>query len=126
MTNVLMQVVDSTVGGRQAMKVSECSKDKVNTALGLLDWNNWYRILVVPTVYSKEKWVKRKLLDTELCDALDVPGWVREESSKAMLRELTILPIPGEIFNHVLQGVKKTNSWSPSQSISSWGQKKKG
>mmetsp|Transcript_22806 Transcript_22806/g.34541 ORF Transcript_22806/g.34541 Transcript_22806/m.34541 type:complete len:126 (+) Transcript_22806:695-1072(+) len=80
--NVLGQVVNPTMGGRQVAPAIEEQDCKLNTAKGLLDWKGRFGYISVPTVYFKDKWVKRGLTSKELCDVLDVPGGLSDQVSE--------------------------------------------
>lgn len=104
--NVLRQVVDPTVGGRTCLPVKESVRRKENTALGLLDWKDRFGYVSVPTVYSKDRWARRKLKAKELCDALDLPGFLVCDASEREKELMTQVVIPGKILQFVFQGVK--------------------
>jgi len=80
--NVLGQVVNPTNGGRQVSPTKEEHVCRLNTAKGLLDWKGRFGYISVPTVYFKDKWVKRGLTSKELCDVLDVPGGLSDQVSE--------------------------------------------
>jgi hypothetical protein len=73
-SNTLRQVIDPTLGGKMC-DIPGDEDNNLNTAKGLLDWTSRRTTWVaVPTVYSKEKWLVRKLGPQELGHAINLPG----------------------------------------------------
>jgi hypothetical protein len=62
----LHQVIDPMLGGPLTELEPKFEKRQLNTASGHLDWKLWFGKVLVPTVYSKVKWAKRKLHPKEL------------------------------------------------------------
>jgi hypothetical protein len=73
--------VDPTVSGRQVDPPFDTRV--LQAAGGLLDWKSRTEEVVVPTVYSKSKWVRRKLIPKELGAALDIPSDVMSAGLRA-------------------------------------------
>lgn len=111
-SNVLRQVVDPTVGGCHTFPIRKGAPDTLNTAEGLLDWSRRYDLVKVPTVYSKTKWASRRLNSKELCDALDVPGWLSAVTSEHQRKSLTDLSIPGKLYQFLFQAIRKGVHWT--------------
>jgi len=115
--NVLRQVVNPTVGGRYACPINENTRNTTNTAEGLLDWERRFDWVKVPTVFSKTKWVSRKLNPKELCNALDIPGSLSEGVTEEGKKLLSKLPIPGKIYQFLFQGIRKGSHWNESSRV---------
>jgi hypothetical protein len=71
----------------------------LNTAAGLLDWKTRTTVkVIVPTVYSKVKWARRRLCESELGHVMDYPGDKLETLLPAQVRKLLLSPIPGKLL----------------------------
>jgi hypothetical protein len=82
-TGTLRRVIDPTVSGRQVDPPFD--KQALQTAGGLLDWRKRSGEVEVPTVFSKTKWVKRRLNEKELASVLDIPADKIESGSRGKL-----------------------------------------
>eukprot|EP00978_Attheya_sp_CCMP212_P008743 scaffold20529_cov53-Attheya_sp.AAC.4 len=107
-TGTLHRVIDPTVSGRQVDPPFD--RTELQVAGGLLDWKRRSEEVVVPTVFSKSKWVKRRLLPKELGSALDIPSDVislgeRSGKLKRWCREVRV-PFKTRL-RAVLEGLSK-------------------
>jgi hypothetical protein len=105
--NTLIQIIDQKLGGRRTGKIAPSNHCLRNRALGLLQWEHRFENVVVPTVYSKSHWTRRKLSDKELTDALDIPATIARKAHPKVLKWLTSLVTPGKIISYVLNGLLK-------------------
>jgi hypothetical protein len=104
-TSFLHQVVDPTIGGPLSKLEPEYERRELNTASGHLNWKQRFGKVLVPTVYSKEKWATRRLHPKELLSALDVPADIQGKITTGIVHRFTEMPIPGKIRTHVLRVV---------------------
>jgi hypothetical protein len=75
----------------------------VGTARGLVDWKVRYGPVRVSSVYSKTKWVQRKLEPRELCAVLDIPADVTRTSTFERQEVLCrLLTVPIKVRSEVL------------------------
>eukprot|EP00978_Attheya_sp_CCMP212_P038956 scaffold198227_cov75-Attheya_sp.AAC.3 len=116
-TGTLHRVIDPTVSGRQVDPPFDLTELQV--AGGLLDWKRRSEEVVVPTVFSKSKWVKRRLIPKELGSALDTPSDVislgeRSGKLKGWCKEVRV-PFKTRL-RAVLEGLSKViveeNDWN--------------
>jgi hypothetical protein len=99
----LQQVIDPTLGGPVTELALDLKERQLNTASGHLDWKHRFDKVVVPTVYSKVNWAKRRLHFKELLSALDVPSSVQSKITIGMAQAFTDLPVPGIVQTHILR-----------------------
>ena len=102
-SSYLRQVIDPTLGGPLEETRPDLEHRDLNTASGLLDWNKRFDKVLVPTVYSKEKWARRKLHAKELLSALDVPAEVQGKITGGIVNHFMDMQTPGKILTHVLR-----------------------
>jgi hypothetical protein len=103
--DTLSQIIDQKLGGRRTGKIAPSNHCLRNTALGLLQWEDRFQNVIVPTVYSKSHWTPRKLSNKELTDALDIPATIARKANPKVLKRLTSLSTPGKIISYVLNGL---------------------
>jgi hypothetical protein len=85
--------------------------NNLNTAKCLLDWKSRRTMWVtVPTVYSKEKWVVRKLGPQELGHAMDLPGDKIEGMHAEVLNKVLNGSVPGKLMALVAARLEITES----------------
>jgi hypothetical protein len=97
--------VDPTLGGSLLEHKPKFQNRALNTVSGNLDWKTQFDRVLVPTVYSKVKWVRRKLHPMELLSALDVLPDVQGKIIGGIAHCFTSMPIPGKLQTHVLRVV---------------------
>eukprot|EP00978_Attheya_sp_CCMP212_P029827 scaffold107351_cov30-Attheya_sp.AAC.1 len=107
-TGTLHRVIYPTVSGRQVDLPFD--RAELQVAGRLLDWKRRSEEVVVPTSFSKSKWVKRRLLPKELGSALDIPSDVislgeRSGKLKGWCREVRV-PFKTRL-RAVLEGLSK-------------------
>jgi len=103
--NELRQVWNSTESGRLVSIPSEedNGSDQVTTR-GLLPWKGRREVYVVgPTVFSKLKWVSRRLTKRELADAVDLPAVEFKRAPSAWQEELIRMDAPGKVLVQALR-----------------------
>jgi hypothetical protein len=106
--NTLRQIVDPTKGGHMCDEPDE-EGDLSNTAKGLLDWKGRLTAsVIVPTVYSKVKWAKRRLSLEELGHAGDIPGDKVEGMGAGSLKVIVQGPVPGKLLASIAASLKRT------------------
>ena len=107
--NCLAQVWNPTESGRWVDIIDSANKDssgRVST-LGLLPWKTRFNVYVCgPTVFSKERWVSRKLTQRELADAVDVPAVEFKKAGSEWRAALTRMETPGKVLVSALQLIK--------------------
>ena len=106
--NCLGQVWNPTHGGRPVdiEESSKSSPERVTTS-GLLPWKSRFDVFVCgPSVFSKEKWVSRKLTPRELADAVDVPAVEFKKASVEWQSALVNMETPGKVLVSALQLIK--------------------
>eukprot|EP00978_Attheya_sp_CCMP212_P046179 scaffold377919_cov55-Attheya_sp.AAC.1 len=108
-TGTLHRVIDPMVLGQQVDPPFD--RTGLQVAGGLLDWKRRSEEVVVSTVFSKSKWVKRRLVPKELDSALDIPSNVISlgECSgklKGWCREVRV-PFKTRLVRVVLEGLSK-------------------
>ena len=104
--NYLRQIWNPTENGRLIAIPDEDEKvcgTKVTTR-GLLPWKARREVYVCgPTVFSKIKWVSRKLTRRELADAVDLPAVEFKKASAEWQDELTRMSVPGKVLVQALR-----------------------
>jgi hypothetical protein len=71
--NTLRQIIDPTKGGYMCDEPRE-GEPTMDTAKGLLNWQTRLTAtIILPTVYSRERWARRRLSLKELGHASDIP-----------------------------------------------------
>jgi hypothetical protein len=106
MKSTLRQVTDPTIGGRMIpIPDMDSGAGTVNTACGLLDWKRRFDRVKVPTVYAKDKWAERKLVDAELADVMDLPGALRKRLTPGQLVLVSRLAVPGKVVAALVESM---------------------
>jgi hypothetical protein len=78
-------------------KPMQQAADPLNMVDGLVDRKTRGTVkVVVPTVYSKDKWAQRRLGDSELGHAMDYPGDKIKKLLPTQLQKLLAAPVPGK------------------------------
>ena len=112
----LAQVIDTTIGRKKFYLGSEVKMGQLNTYKGLLEWNERFGKVVVPTVYLKDQWVQQHLEDKELATLLDIPGSRTLNLDKESMKRLGKMNLPGKIFNCACRGFQfKSEPLSPEE-----------
>ena len=97
---MLKHVLDPTVSGRPCKIPKEVFRG-VDLG-GRLIWDQRLGNIESPTVYSKDKWVRRHLTPKELTGVLDIPGQAAREAQD--LKRLTrAMIVPGKVLNRTLE-----------------------
>jgi hypothetical protein len=94
-------VIDPTLGGPLSKKEPEFEKRGLNTASGQLDWKLRFGKVLVPTVYSKVNWARRRLHPKELLSAVNIPADVKSKITGGIMNLFTNLTVPGKIRTHI-------------------------
>jgi hypothetical protein len=68
----LGHVVDVTIGTGRKVAIPSLDEPTLGTARGLVEWKDRFLPVLVPSVYSKTEWVRRKLVPKELSAVLDI------------------------------------------------------
>jgi hypothetical protein len=96
-------VIDPTLGGALSELAPEFEERALNTASGHLDWKRRFDKVLVPTVYSKTKWARRRLHPKEILRALDIPADVQDAITAGIVEYFVQMPVPGKVRTHVLR-----------------------
>ena len=99
--NYLRQIWNPTESGRLIAIPDEEEVDGTRrvTTRGLLPWQDRRDVYVCgPTVFSKIKWVSRKLTRRELADAVDLPAVEFKKAPAEWQDELTRMSVPGKVL----------------------------
>jgi hypothetical protein len=85
--------------------------------------------MLVPTVYSRVKWARCKLLHPkELLTALDVPANIKGKIMGGIMQHFVNLPVPGKTWMHVLHmilGKRLGKKRTPAERVTQVTSKKK-
>ena len=114
----LAQVIDAIIEGKKFCLGSEVKMGQLDTYKGLLEWNERFGKVVVPTVYLKDQWVQRHLEDKELATLLDIPGSRTLNLDKESMQRVGEMNLPGKIFNCACRGFSFTRKPLSLQEIS--------
>ena len=80
-----------------------------NTGKGLLNWKDRFDEVVAPSVYSKAKWVSRKMTMNEAASVLDFPNTRVDVMTDLELQRLTKSELPGKILVAGLEQLRIMN-----------------
>jgi hypothetical protein len=85
-----------------------------------LDWKTRFGKVLVPTVYSKVHWARRRLHPKELLSAVDVPADVKSRITGGIVNMCTNIPVLGKIRTHILRvilGERLEKKRAPAESL---------
>jgi hypothetical protein len=106
--NTLLQIMDLTKGGHMCNEPGDKGYS-LNTAKGLLDWRGRLTASVImPTVYSRDKWAKRRLSLQELGHKADIPGDKVEGMGAGSLQATVQGPVPGKLLALIAGRLRQT------------------
>jgi hypothetical protein len=84
-------------------------KPSLDTAKGLLNWGTQMTAtVVVPTVYSRDNWARRRLSLEELGHAADIPGDKVEGMGVGSLKSAVSGLIPGKLLALIANSLRNT------------------
>jgi hypothetical protein len=90
----LSHVTDVTMGNGKKVAIPSLEEPTLGTARGLIDWKNRFMPVLVPSVYSKTEWVRRRLVPKEFSAVLDIPADVARaatlEMQETWIKRLTV------------------------------------
>jgi hypothetical protein len=124
--NTLQQIVDRMKGGYICLEPSD-DEPTQDTAKGLLNWQTrMAATIVVPTVYSKDQWARRRLTLEELGHALNIPGDNKVKGMGTGLRKVVVTgPIPGKILAPIANSLRKTLGEDDKKIIGTMGKRER-
>jgi hypothetical protein len=106
--NTLRQIVDPTKGGYMCDEPTG-EGSMLDTAKGLLNWGTRLTAsITMPTVYSKDRWARRRLTLEELGHAADIPGDKVEGMGAGSLKVAVNAPVPGKLLALIANSLRKT------------------
>jgi hypothetical protein len=104
----LSHVNDVTIGKGRKVTIPSSEEPTLGTARGLVDWKNRFLPVLVPSVYSKTEWMRRRLVPKGLSAILDtiadVARAMTPEMQETWCKRLTV---PIKVRSEVLGVVER-------------------